>query len=1472
MFRRHSATCLLFILHTSFLAFHCFSQVTTTVAGSTWIFRGDSGSAVNAPLGRIAGVAVDSAGNVFAADQDNNLVVKVSTTGAITVVAGNGLQGFSGDGGPATSASLFRPFGVAVDAAGNLYIVDNGNFRVRKVSGGTISTVAGNGLPVSPGDGGPATSNSLSYPWGVAVDAAGNLYIADAGTNRVRKVSGGMISTVAGNGTRGFSGDGGPATSASLDGPEGVAVDAAGNLYIADTNNYRVRKVSGGTISTVAGNGILGFSGDGGPATSASLGAPWGVAVDAAGNFYLADPYNNRVRKVSGGTISTVAGNGTRGFSGDGGPATSASLDGPGGVAVDGAGNVYIADQSNQRVRRVIGGRLTTIGGNGGFKFSGDGGPATSASLNRPKGVAVGAAGNLYIADTENNRVREVRGGIISTMAGNGTRGFSGDGGSAVGASLYRPSDVAMDAAGNLYIADTENNRVRKVSGPTISTVAGNGTRGFSGDSGPATNASLNRPKGVAVDAAGNLYIADTNNHRVRMVRGGTISTVAGSGDGIFAGDGGLATNAALSAPEGVAVDAAGSLYIADTGNSRVRKVSGGTISTVAGNGTLGFSGDGGPATSAPLNFPRSVAVDSAGNLYIAETADSRVRKVSGGTISTVAGNATRGYYGDGGPATRTSLNFPEHVAVDAAGNLYIADTENDRIRKVAAAAPSFSVAPASLGFSVSAGAPRTVAQQVAVSSVAGLAWDARASTASGGNWLSLSTASGSVPGLISVSVDATGLAAGSYQGSITVMASSASPPTQVVLVFLTVHPALPAQLSVEPVTFSFEAQAGAGNPAPQTLRISNPGGGALSWTAQGDASWLSLSATSGSASASSPATMLVNANVAGLGAGVYSGSVRVDSTTTSETKNITVTLLVSQPAQTILLSQSGLLFSAVEGGGVEPPQSFGILNTGQGAMNWTAEANTLSGGAWLSVSPTSGSSVASSLTVPLVEVSASVTGLRAGQYSGLVRIVVAGANNSPQFVTVTLNVLPPGSPPPLFVRPTGLVFVRHAGPSSPGSQTVRLATAVTRTVEAVSSVLTGDGGNWLEALPRNLAFSTAAPGILTVQPTLGDLAAGEYRGALTILVSDGAAQTVNVLFVVTHPAGAGALVSLTTGAGQACTPQRLYAAVRSLPNGFASAVNWSRRVEVQLKDDCDNLIPNATVTASFSNGDPPLTLVSLRNGIYEATWSPVHAAPVRVTVRAEATPLVAETSVDGVVSGNVVTTPALFPGGVVHGASYTTGALAPGSIVSVFGRNLTPANAHATDLPLPTTLGEATLTVSGTDAPLFFSTASQINAQLPFELTANSRVQVVAKRANAAAVPELITLAAARPGIFTTNQQGTGQGAIFNERGQLVDSSAPAVAGDIVQVYSTGLGATQPPVKSGVAAPVQPLALAAATVTATVGGRPATVQFAGLAPGFVGLYQVNVRIPAGMTPGPAVPLAVLANGVPSNTVTMAVR
>ena len=683
-------------------------------------------------------VTRDPAGDILLAVHNGHRVFRVDASGKLTVVAGNGTPGFSGDGGPATEAALNNPDGVATDAAGNIFIADRGNQRIRRVdaSTGIITTVAGNGSTGYNGDNIPAANASFGLAFRLASDSLGNLYIADYSNHRIRRVdhASGIITTVAGTGVPGYNGDNILATSATLYYPWDVALDGSGNLLIVDNSNARIRRVdhSTGIITTVAGGGST--FGEGGQATAASLDCLFGIAVDGLGNFFIAEGCASIVRRVDAvsGIITTVAGNFTTGFSGDGGAATSASLDYPIGLGLDGAGNLLIADVINDRIRRVnLGtGLITTFAGNGTPGYSGDAYAATDASLYAPNGVALDGAGNLFIADAGNRRIRRVDKGTgeITTVAGNGTNGFSGDGGLATSASLSVPVGIALDNKGNVFFADYyANSRIRRIDAVTgiITTVAGNGTVGFSGDGGPATSASLYYPSGVAVDKAGNLFIADPNNQRIRRVDASTgiITTVAGNGAYGYGGDGGPAVNATLGFPRYVALDGAGNLFIVDALTNRVRRVdiSTGIITTVAGNGVAGYNGEGILATSANLNLPLAVALDGADNLYIVDSSNQRVRHVdaSTGIISTVAGNGVYGFSGDGGPATSASLAGPEDVAIDAYGNLFIADYFNQRIREVDAP-PAVGLSAANLNFGHEPYGTTSATQDVTVTNTGG--------------------------------------------------------------------------------------------------------------------------------------------------------------------------------------------------------------------------------------------------------------------------------------------------------------------------------------------------------------------------------------------------------------------------------------------------------------------------------------------------------------------------------------------------------------------------------------------------------------------------------------------------------------------------------------------------------------------------------------------------------------------------------
>jgi len=792
--------------------------------------------------------------------------------------------------------------------------------------------------------------------------------------------------------------------------------------------------------------------------------------------------------------------------------------------------------------------------------------------------------------------------------------------------------------------------------------------------------------------------------------------------------------------------------------------------------------------------------------------------------------------------------------------------------------APLLLLSPSSLAVQWRQQGPLPAAIPISVFTAASsLAFTATASST--GSWLTVSPTSGSAPATIIASVNPSSLQPGTYQGAVTVNAPTASPSSQSFAVSLTVLAAGSPALSVTTTNLSYSFAQGAQQVQQQRILIGNSGGGTLSYTSSASTNsggnWLSVAQDGAGATPLTPDPLTVSVNPSALGVGTYTGQIAI--TGAGATQNIPVTVTVSAVQQTILLSQTGLTFTAVVNGGIVPPQTFGILNSGNGIMDWSVSNSTVTGGiGWLSITPNSGATDASSLTVPLVTVSVNPASLAPGQYSGQIQVTSATANDTPQFVSVILNVLAAGSNPGPLVLPTGLIFTQAVGGAPAGPQTITLSNLTGSQLTFATGKLTTDGANWFSVTPATGAATPTQATTLTVSVSSTGLSPGIRQGVLTLLFQDGSVRTVNILFLLTTGGVssniAGVSRPLATGS---CTPTKLLPLITSLGSQFTVPAGWPNTLATQVVDDCGNPHVSGTVTATFSNGDPPLPLISLKNGDWTGTWqvSNANSSVIAITVNADNPSLNLSGSIS--VSGGLQSSanaPVMLAGGVLNAASYLPSSpLSPGTMVAIFGSNLANGTTSASTLPLGTQLSGTLVIIGGEPAPLLYAGQGQINAIIPYGLPVNTNTQVIVQQGNAYTSPQSITLAAANPGIFTTTSSGTGQGVIFRPDGQYAESGTPAQAGDEIVIYAVGLGETTPPATAGQAATASPLLKVAAAVSLTIGGQNARVDFAGLAPGFAELYQINAAVPAGVS-GNSVPVVLTVAGQPSRTVTMAVQ
>jgi uncharacterized protein (TIGR03437 family) len=684
--------------------------------------------------------------------------------------------------------------------------------------------------------------------------------------------------------------------------------------------------------------------------------------------------------------------------------------------------------------------------------------------------------------------------------------------------------------------------------------------------------------------------------------------------------------------------------------------------------------------------------------------------------------------------------------------------------------------------------------------------------------------------------------------------------------------------LTVTPEFLNFSALENQASPAAQNLAVAGNVGWTASVRTSAGGNWLTVTPASGTA----PTTARVGVSSTGVAAGVYTGLITVQSTTGGLLQVVAATLVITKALPILQPSQTGFLFQGIEGQSI-PALTFQMMNVGSGTMNWQIRAQTPDGRNWLSVSPAGGSTGAGSgATAPTATVRVDSTLLKAGVSVGLLTFEAQGAPNSPQAGLVLVSMLPPGSDPVILVQPAGFVFVGITGGAAPAGKDLVVSASGGASIQFAAAASTAGGGNWLTVTPASGSVEGGRT-TLRVRADSGSLARGVYTGTITVTLGTGVRQDLSVVLVLSETGGVAPQGVGPPVAQAACTPSRLTLVETMLAGNFTLSVSWPVSLRTLVFNDCGQPVTDATVIASFNTGDPPVVLASLKDGHYTGNWIPGKSDRTTVTIRARATGLAeAVTQIDGKVGAGGGTLPQVSRNATLNAASYQKYVpVAPGTLVSVFGANLGTSTASASTTPLPTSLADVRAQLGGKDMGLVFANGGQVNAQVPTDLVPGTTASLVVTVRGVAAAPDQITLADAQPGIFSLNSAGTGQGAIqvsntpiyAAPQGSVPGSQArPADRGEYITIYCTGLGATDPPVASGMAAPSSPLATVKTAVTVSIGGIQVPAAFAGLSPGFVGLYQVNIQVPSGVQPGDAVPLVMTQAGVNSNTVTVAVR
>ncbi len=665
------------------------------------------------------------------------------------------------------------------------------------------------------------------------------------------------------------------------------------------------------------------------------------------------------------------------------------------------------------------------------------------------------------------------------------------------------------------------------------------------------------------------------------------------------------------------------------------------------------------------------------------------------------------------------------------------------------------------------------------------------------------------------------------------------------------------------------------GAPETRSIAISNRGPTPQNFQAsasvQSGQGWLSVSPGSGSVGAFGSASIGVSINAGNLPAGTYAGTVTVSVTPSGQTVPVAVVLTVSSGGQAIQISQTGLRFEAVQGAATPGPQTIQVLGAGSSALNFSVTAETQPGVAsWLSATPTSGRAGAGSSAAVTVRVDPSK--LQAGTYYGSIEFAAPQVDNSPQVATVVLTVYSSTTMLGARIQPTGLIFVGTVGGAKPAPKTVTVTNPSNGVLTFHTATFFDQGNGWFSVEPNTGTITSARPANLMVSIDSTGLAQGVYRGDLALtFTEDGTVRHVTVLLVMV-PAAADA-PPLRTAAG--CTPTKLLPVSTMLAAGFSNSVGWPVSITAAVVDDCGDPLKSGSVLATFSNGDAALSLISLGDGSWSGTWQPQNVrdqVTITITAQDAALPLSGKAVIGGQLQDNPGV-PIISSGGVVSPAhAGPTQPQAPGGFIAIYGSHLSNGISQPAGLPFTTQLGPTQAILGGRELPLSYASEGQVNAIVPYDVPVNTTQQLVVINGDAISVPQVVVIANAQPAVFLLGTDAAVLAVKPTGEGFLVDANHPASVGDVLVIYCAGLGAVDPPAPDGQAASADPLSRTTNAVTLTIDGVPAEVLFAGLAPGFAGLYQVNAYVPEGVHPSESTPLVLSVAGQQSQPVTIPVQ